>query len=250
MSIVGKRVKVVMHETLNGLEGYCLAKLDNPERSIYRVALDNGEVRDLPGAVLDAMETDATEELTRPPLPPVTTEAEQQTASIMAARVYQLMEYQKQDIAEVESQIKAAQNKIAAEIRGLHSALYESQRVIAAVWAAHEARIKAGAEMLWFAKGQPVKGKTFGGAQIATGWELDTWDEDAALAYARTQAPNMISTHIDSDRFQKAVRDGLLTNVPEDVCKWVQNHSVKTLTRNLIQLAESRPQSEPNPESE
>lgn len=242
-NLTGKRIVIDSESKpeLNGHTGVCLGDLPGSNPPSYRVAFDDGEFGDLPGIILQPIETDITDVLTRPPLPPVTSEDEQTTASIMAARVWQLMEYQRLDIVEIEAQIKEAQAKIAADIRATHSALYESQRVIAIVFAAHEQRVQAGAESVWHSKGEPAKGKTYGAAQIADEWTLDTWDEDEALAYARTQAPNMIETRIDATRFQKAVRDGVLKNVPEKVCKWKKGHTVKTLKVVLNKLASAQP---------
>lgn len=251
MSKIGKRIEIdseTLFTVFNGQRGIVLSDVPSGNwAETFRVALDSGRVEDFPGIILVEVESDLTDELTRPALPAVQTETDQLTASIMAARVYQVMESNRVEILEVEAQIRAAQDKVARDIRALYPALYESQRVTGIVFAQHEARIQAGAEAVWQSKGRPEKGKTYGAAQIATAHKLVKFDTEAALAYARTQAPNLIQTTVDTDRFTKAVKAGLLTNVPEEVCKWEESYTIKTLTKSLASLAEQTP---PSPESE
>lgn len=184
MSKIGKRVEIdseIMYQNLNGQQGIVLA--EHPTGAhMFRVALDNGAVGDFPDIVLIEVESDLTDELTRPAYPAVKTETDQQAASIMAARVWQVMESNRLEILEIEAQIKAAQDKIARDIRANYPELYESQRVTGIIFSQHEARIKAGAEAVWQSKGCPEKGKTYGAAQIATAQTLVKFDPAAALA--------------------------------------------------------------------
>lgn len=255
MSIVGKRVEVMTHNQFGvalkhgGVKGTAIApvKPDSEGSYLFRVALDNGAVADFPDGLLIEVESDLTDELTRPAYPAVQTETDQQAASIMAARVWQVMESNRLEILEIEAQIKADQDKIARDIRANYPELYESQQVTGIIFSQHEARIKAGAEAVWQSKGCPEKGKTYGAAQIATAQTLVKFDPESALAYARTQAPNLIQTTVDKERFTRAVKDGTLTNVPESACKWEESHTVKTLTKSLASLADQTP---PSAESE
>lgn len=252
MSIVGKRVEIATHTLFGvglkhgGVKGVVIAPV-NPDSEMeysFRVALDNGAVGDFPAGLLHEVESDLTDELTRPPLPAVQTETDQLAASIMAARVYQVMESNRLEILEIEAQIKAAQDKVARDIRANYPDLYESQRVTGIVFAQHEARIQAGAEAVWQSKGCPEKGKTYGAAQIATETRLTHFSPEAALAYARTQASNLITTSVDQTRFTNAVKAGTLTNVPEAACKWETVHTVKTLRKAFAGLADSLPPAE------
>lgn len=231
-----------------GLKGYALGGYKSETGTLIRVSLDDGQVVDLPSIALDLIETDITDELTRPDLPAVKTDAEQLEASRQAARVFELHENNREMILKVEAEIQTQQALVAARIRGLWSELYESQRITGIVFSQHEARIKAGAEAVWQSKGRPVKGKTFGAAQIADEWVCVTFDPNKALEFARSQAPNLIVTQVDSDRFKKAVKDSTLTGVPEDVCKWENQPKTKTLKSVLTKLAKEPSPSNPEPD--
>ena len=237
------RIRIQSHNTFGtplphaGLEGLALGYMVPHETAedcwLTRIALDNGFVYDVSDVILENIEADAVAELTRPPLPPITTLEEQTEETERLARLFELMEQNRAEILEVETRIKAEQNRIAAEIRGQHTQLYESQRLTQAVYTEHEKRLQDGAETLWHMAGQPDKGKTYGAAQIADDWYVETFDYDLALAWAKTQVPNLVSTVLDAEAFKKAVihgKVGTLKGVPEEVCKWTKGYKVKTLT--------------------
>lgn len=243
---IGKRIAIdsESNQNLDGLKGWCISATPGqhpgagPAEAWLRVVLDGGGVLDVPNiAVVIDRDYDATAELTAPALPPIDSLEAQELASQNAARIAQVMRENATLIKAIEADIKQEQDALAARMRGNHYRLYQTQEIIAALLAAHEDRLKAGALALWMAAGKPQKGKTFGVAQIAVEKVCTAFDTAAAVAWAESQAPALISKQIDSDRFKRAVKDGVLT-VPDSVCKFEDRERVKIVNYNAYIEAE------------
>ncbi len=237
MNMIGERVSTYRPNDKDGEPtGMGGVVLGDVGAALYRVALDNGVVADIDFKEFEAVAGDITAELLRSPLPPIATFEQIEHHTAQAGLIYDLMQHNAGLILEVEQEIAREQEAVAARLRGDNAELYESQRVTAAMFAAYEEHGHNAAMALWMAAGQPDKGKTFGAFQVEESEVLTRYSPGKALAFARSQHPNLISHTIDRDKFTKAVRDGKITVKP-DVCEWTTRHRAKTLTAKLLKAA-------------
>lgn len=235
--MIGERIKLYnSHDEDGKPTGTGGIVLGDPGGVEYRIALDTGEVLDLHPERFEVVKADITAELLRSPLPPITTREAIEVHTTHTGLIYELMQANALLILDIEQEIAREQEAVAARLRGDNAELYDSQRVTAAVFAAFEEHGHNAALALWHSAGMPDKGKTFGAFQVEESKVLIRYSAPKALAFARSQHPNLIAHNLDRDKFTKAVRDGKIT-VKADVCEWATRQRAKTLTAKLLEAA-------------